>query len=73
MSTIATTRDYASKCLNVLLWINFKHNYFLQICVYHPLSCMHFVWKKRRDHCKFPARIIIIREGQVILPTRFRY
>ena len=28
MSTIATTRDYTSKCLNVLLWIKFKHNYF---------------------------------------------
>ena len=28
MSTIATTRDYTSKCLNVLLWIKFKHNFF---------------------------------------------
>ena len=62
MSTIATTRDYASKCLNVLLWIKFKHNYFLQICVDQPLSCMHFVRKKRRDRCKFPSRIIIIRD-----------
>ena len=34
---------------------------------------MHFVCKKRRDCCKFPSRIIIIREGQVILPTRLRY
>ena len=73
MSTIATIRDYTSKCLNVLLWINFKHNYFLQICVDHALSSMHFVLKKGRGRCTFSSRIIIIRKGQVILPTRLRY
>ena len=73
MSTIATTRDYTSKCLNVLPWIKFTHNYFLQICVNHALSCMHFVGKKGRDRCTISSKIIIIREGQVILPTRLQY
>ena len=33
---------------------------------------MHFVLKKGRGRCTFSSRIIIIRKGQVILPTRFR-
>ena len=37
MSTKATTQDYASKCLNVLLWIKFKHNYsFANMHQSHP-------------------------------------
>ena len=94
MSTIATTRDYTSKCLNVLLWIKFNHNnFFANMCQSHPFlhaicmhafcmhacmhciqnACMHFVCKKGRGHCTFSSRVIIIREGQVILPTRLRY
>ena len=66
MNTIATTRDYTSKCLNMLTWIKF----ILQIFVDRTLSCMHFVGKKGRGRCTISSRIIIIREGQVILPTR---
>ena len=73
MSTIATTRDYISKCLNVLPWIKFKHNNFLQICIDCALSCMYFVRKKGRGCCTISSRTIIIREGQVILPTRLQY
>ena len=66
MSTIVTTRDYTSKCLNVLLWIKFKHNYFLQIAMRRcALSCLHFVCKKRNGRCTISSRIIIIGEGQV--------
>ena len=74
MSTIVTTRDYTSKYLNVPPWIKFKHNYFLQIAVSIApfLALMHFVRKKRRGRCTISSRIIIIREGQVNLPTRLR-
>ena len=76
MSTIVTTRDYTSKCLNVPLWIKFKHNYVLQIAIYASiapfLALMHFVRKKRCGRCTISSRIIIIREGQLILPTRLR-
>ena len=70
MSTIATTRDYTSKSLNVLPWIKFKHYYFLQICVDRALSCMHLVSKKGRGRCTISSRIS---EGKVILSTRLRY
>ena len=55
MSTIVTTRDYTSKCLNKLPWIKFKHHYFLQICIDHALSCMHFVCKKGPGCCTFSS------------------
>ena len=48
-------------------------NYFLQIYINHALSCMHCACKKGCGHCAFSSRIIIIREGQVILPTRLRH
>ena len=34
---------------------------------------MYFVRNKGCGHCTISSRIIIIREGQVILPTRLRY
>ena len=71
MSTIATTQDYTSKCPKCAIADKFKHNYFLQICVDLALSCMHFVSKKGRGRCTISSRIIIIREGQIILPIKF--
>ena len=61
MSTIATTRDYTSKCLNVLLWFKFKHRYFLQIAMRRSRPFMHaFVREKGRGRCTISSRIIII-------------
>ena len=55
----------------MLPWIKFQHNCFLQICVDRALSCMSFVRKKGHGCCIISSRIIIIREGQVVLPSSF--
>ena len=55
MSTIATTQDFASKCLNVLLWIKFKHNYTRKHQYWSGTDRMAYL---HRTHCTYGAYAI---------------
>ena len=73
MSTIGTTRDYTSKCLNVL-YCGLNSSIIIFANMRRSRLFLHAVCtQKGHGRCTFSSKIIIIREGQVILPTRFLY